>query len=70
MKSAESVRSDLVRSSFLGAVLTRADHRGLEQSTLQQDVVVIKSLVYCSQDAFGVISADLSVDSCQFLFVP
>lgn len=60
LKSAESVRSNLVGSGLLGAVLTGADHRGLEQSALQQDVVVVQGLVHCGQDAFGVVSADLS----------
>lgn len=60
LKSAESVRSNLVRSGLLGAVLARADHRGLEQGTLQQDVVVVQGLVHCSQNTFGVVSADLS----------
>lgn len=52
---------DLLVAVFVGAGVSGSDHVGLEQGTLQVDMVVRQGLVDCSQDLLGDVLAALQV---------
>lgn len=52
---------DLLVAVFVGAGVSGSDHVGLEQGTLQVDVVVRQGLVDRSQDLLGDVLAALQI---------
>ena len=52
---------DLLGGGPLGAVDARSDHVGLEQGALQEDVVIVESLVSSCQNGFGDLLTSIKI---------
>ena len=60
-ESGDGGLGDLLRGGALGAGSTRGDHVRLEESTLEDDVLVVESLVASSDNLLGDDAADLDI---------